>query len=369
MLDVQILLGCLTTACVTAVAIIVLRRAAASLGLVDRPSERKLHTDDVPLVGGLAMLAGVLAGAFWYDWRDLFTLVLLGSAAVLTLLGGLDDRYDLSVRLRLLVQAGVILAVIASTGVYIHTLGYLFNYKLELGWLGIPFTVVAVVGLVNAFNMMDGMDGLAGGMALVSIAAIALFNSSDSAHRLLVPLLLAAAVLPYMAVNLGSTRHKIFMGDAGSIFIGYLLAWTLIRLSQASGAHMAPVDVLWCVAFPVLDTVAVMYRRLRQHQSPCTPDRGHIHHILQNAGFSPRASLIVLVALAIFMAFVGWVAQSLQMSPGSSMAAFLILAVAYISFVTRIWTSQQTRMRVPEPLSALSVNPAEKELNREGQVL
>ncbi len=338
--DVQILLSCLTTACVTAVAIIVLRQAAAPLGLVDRPNERKLHTDNVPLVGGLAMLVGVLAGACWYG-RDLFTLVLLGSAAVLTLLGGLDDRYELSVRLRLLVQAGVILAVIASTGVYIHTLGSLFNYKLELGWVGIPFTVVAVVGLINAFNMIDGMDGLAGGMALVSIAAIALFNGSDSAHQLLLPLLLAAAVLPYMAVNLGSARHKIFMGDAGSIFIGYLLAWTLIRLSQASDTRMMPVDVLWCVAFPVLDTFAVMYRRLRQHQSPCTPDRGHIHHILQNAGFSPRASLIVLVALAIFMVFVGWAARSLQMSPGFSLIAFLILAVAYTSFVTRIWTSQQ----------------------------
>jgi len=341
--NVQILLGCLTTACVTTVAIIVLQQAAAPLGLVDRPNERKLHTDNVPLVGGLAMLAGVLAGAYWYDWRDLFTLVLLGSAAVLTFLGGLDDRYELSVRLRLLVQAGVILAVIVSTGVYIHTLGYLFDYKLELGWVGIPFTVVAVIGLVNAFNMMDGMDGLAGGMALVSIAAIALFNSPDSAHQLLLPLLLAAAVLPYMAVNLGSARHKIFMGDAGSIFIGYLLAWTLIRLSQAPDTHMVPVDVLWCVALPVLDTVAVMYRRLRQHRSPCTPDRGHIHHILQNAGLSPRASLIVLVALAIFMAFAGWAARSLQMSPGSSMAAFMILAVAYTSFVTRIWISQEAQ--------------------------
>lgn len=338
------LLACLITACITAAAIAVLRRFATPLGLVDHPNERKLHVGTVPLVGGLAIFSGVLAGVFWYGQIDVFTSILLGSAGILAILGALDDRHDLSVRLRLLIQTGTILAVIASTGVYIHTLGHLFGHELELGWIGIPLTVVAVIGLLNAFNMMDGIDGLAGSLSLVSIGAIVLFAGPTPLHSsMLVMALLAVAILPYLAVNLDLTRRKIFMGDAGSMFIGYLLAWTLIRLSQAPATHLSPVDVLWCVALPVLDTLAVMYRRVRQGKSPFKPDRGHIHHLLLDAGLGSRRALCALIALAGSLAFVGSVVHSIGVGPGSNLGAFCIVAGVYIVTVTRIQARQQAR--------------------------
>ncbi|MBD8872129.1 MraY family glycosyltransferase, partial [Rhodanobacter sp. DHB23] len=163
MLDTGMLVASLAATVASLVAILVLRRYAEPLGLLDHPGHRKLHAGAVPLVGGLAIFAGVLAGALVAHQLHFFTKVLLATSAILVLVGALDDRHDLSVRARLVAQTTAILIMIGATGVYIHSLGRLFNHDLALGWLGIPLTVVAVIGLVNAFNMMDGIDGLAGG--------------------------------------------------------------------------------------------------------------------------------------------------------------------------------------------------------------
>jgi len=341
--------ACLMAVFTSTVAILLLRRFAVPLGLVDHPNERKRHVGSVPLIGGVAMFMGILSGALCYHQQfHPFGYTLLGTAAVLALLGVLDDRFELSVRARLLVQTVMILTVIFSTGEYVHTLGHIFGYELELGWLGIPLTVVAVIGLLNAFNMMDGIDGLAGGLALVTIAAIVLFTGPKPLHGvMLLMALLASAALPYLAANLGLMGRKIFMGDAGSMVIGYLLAWTLIHLSQEPGTHLSPVDVLWCVALPVLDTLAVMYRRLRQGKSPFKPDRGHIHHILMDSGLGPRATLIALIALAASIAFMGSVVRSLSIGSGTNLTAFCIFLGVYIVTVTRVWARQQARQTSP----------------------
>jgi UDP-GlcNAc:undecaprenyl-phosphate GlcNAc-1-phosphate transferase len=344
MQEPRIFFDCLVATCTSAVAIVVLRRFAIKLGLVDHPDQRKLHAGDVPLVGGLAIFLGVIAGAVCFGQFQGFEKTLLETAAVLTMLGALDDRFDLSVRDRLLIQTIVILTVIASTGIYIHTLGRIFGHEVTFGWFGPPLTVVAVIGLVNAFNMMDGIDGLAGSLELVSIVAIVLFASPTPLHGEITLLaLLAAATLPYLAANFGFMGGKVFLGDAGSMLIGYLLAWTLIRMSQIPQTHLSPVDVLWCVALPVFDTFAVMYRRMRQGRSPFKPDRGHIHHILLDAGMGPRATLSALIALAAGLALIGAFISSEAHSAGSNLVAFCLVMGVYMVTVTQIWLRQEAR--------------------------
>ena len=344
MQEPRMIFDCLVATCTSAVAIVVLRRFAISLGLVDRPDQRKQHVGDVPLVGGLAIFMGVVAGAACYGQFLGFEKTLLDTAAVLALLGALDDRFDLSVRDRLLIQTIVILTVIASTGVYIHTLGRIFGHEVTFGWFGPPLTVIAVIGLVNAFNMMDGIDGLAGGLELVSIAAIILFADPTPLRGVIMLLaLLATASLPYLAANLGFMGGKIFLGDAGSMLIGYLLAWALIRMSQIPQTHLSPVDVLWCVALPVFDTFAVMYRRMRQGRSPFKPDRGHIHHILLGAGLGPRTTLAALIALAAGLALTGAFISSTVHSPGSNLTTFCLVMGVYIVTVTQVWLRQEAR--------------------------
>jgi UDP-GlcNAc:undecaprenyl-phosphate GlcNAc-1-phosphate transferase len=337
----QLFLSCAIATVSSAVAIYLLSFYAQTLGLVDTPSERKKHVGNIPLIGGLAAFVGVLAGAWFAGESHMFGNSLLGTAALLALIGALDDRFDLSVRSRLLVQTGAVLLMVSCTGVYIHTLGHLFGHELELGVFGIPLTVVAVIGLLNAFNMMDGIDGLAGMLALVSVGAIAVYQGLSNWNSMLLLLLLSAALLPYLAVNLGLLGRKIFLGDAGSMVVGYLLAWTLIRLSQENTPRLSTIDVLWCVALPVLDTLAVMARRMREGKSPFKPDRGHIHHLMLNAGFTPRSALAILVAFALTLAFIG--SFTSKFTPGSNLLAFGALAVIYMVAHGRVWQRQLPR--------------------------
>ena len=344
MQDARLVLACGIAAVVSFFAIAILRKLAEPMGLVDRPNERKHHVGNVPLIGGLAIFLGVVAGAWWVGYFDLFprVRVILETAAVLMVVGALDDRHDLSVESRLLVQVTAILVVIASTGVYVESLGHLFGHEVHLGWAGIPFTVLAVIGLLNAFNMMDGIDGLAGGLCLVSVGTLLLFSSPLGSRGFLnITILLAAAVLPYLAWNLGFFGRKIFMGDAGSMVVGYLLAWALIGTSQSHTHHLSPVDVLWCVALPVLDTLAVIYRRLRQGKSPFKPDRGHIHHILLATHIKPRRTLVCLLALAGAFAFFGSVVR--MFGSAVNLLTFCGFIAVYVMLTDRIWARQEAR--------------------------
>jgi UDP-GlcNAc:undecaprenyl-phosphate/decaprenyl-phosphate GlcNAc-1-phosphate transferase len=349
----RMLISCVIAVLSSAAAIILLYRPAESIGLVDRPSKRKRHVGNIPLIGGLAAFFGVVASAC-FDGQSylftnvLFTDVLLGTSAVLTLVGALDDRFDLSVRARLIVQAGAVLTMVYCTGVYIHTLGHMFGHEFELGSLGVPLTLFAVIGLLNAFNMMDGIDGLAGMMALVSIAAINLFQGFSQWHSVILLLLLASALIPDLAANLELIGRKIFLGDAGSMLLGYFLAWTLIQLSQESHPHLSTIDVLWCVALPVLDTLAVMTRRMREGKNPFKPDRGHIHHIMLDAGLGPRTTLVALVGLAASMVTLGLLTRNL--APGSNLMAFGALGFIYIALTGRVRRAQQARQISTVPM-------------------
>jgi UDP-GlcNAc:undecaprenyl-phosphate/decaprenyl-phosphate GlcNAc-1-phosphate transferase len=337
----RMLISCVMAVLSSGAALIVLYRHAESWGLVDRPTARKQHVGNIPLIGGLAAFFGLVVSVCFDGQSPLFTNALLGTAAALVLTGALDDRFDLSVRTRLLVQTGATLAMVYSTGIYIHTLGHMFGYEFELGMLGIPLTLVAVIGLLNAFNMLDGIDGLAGMLALVSIGAINVFQGFSQWHSIVILLLFAAALLPDLAANLELVGHKIFLGDAGSMLLGYFLAWTLIHQSQQPHPHLSTVDVLWCVALPVLDTLAVMVRRMREGKSPFKPDRGHIHHIMMDAGFSAHVTLVALVALSITLVFMGTLAR--RLAPGSNLLTFAALAVIYIAIVGRIRRGQLER--------------------------
>lgn len=345
--DTRTMLACAAALFTSAVAIVVLRRLAEPLGLLDRPNDRKQHVGSVPLVGGLAMFCGVLVGAWWYGEATQFSRMLLTTAAGLTIMGSLDDRHELSVRTRLLVQTGAVLLMIGSTDVYIRSLGTLNGVQLQLGPLGIPLTLIAVIGLLNAFNMMDGIDGLAGSMGLIGVGAIFVFHHGGVTPGVTVLLaLLGAAMIPYLAANLGFFGKKIFMGDAGSTVLGYLLGWALIDLSQSTASDLQPTDVLWCVAVPALDTLAVMCRRMRNHQSPFKPDRGHIHHILLRMGLSPRMTLAALATAAVLLAFIGHLVHAYGQL--ASLGLFGFLLVAYIAATTRrstIAASQAVQQR------------------------
>ncbi len=335
----------------SAIGLCVLVPISKPVGLLDYPDSRKRHAFATPLVGGLSIFVGVIAGWLWLGQIQRFNDILLATACVLVVLGAIDDRYGLRVSVRVAVQVVATLIVIASTGVYVHSLGILHGYELTLGWLGIPFTLLAVVGLINAFNLMDGIDGLAGCLALVSAGAITLLMAPHmSASSTVIVLLLAAALYPFLMSNLGllGRKAKVFLGDSGSVVLGYLIAWTLIVLSQSSPRNISPGLVLWCVALPVMDTLAVIYRRLKRGVSPFTPDRTHIHHLLMNAGMGPRRTLVCLVAFAMVLPFVGALVHD-RLGAIANLVAFVVTAALYGSFTTHLERKQARRAGAAAP--------------------
>lgn len=326
---------------VSALALASLLWLAPRLGLMDHPGGRKKHQGSVPLIGGLSVLCGLLASALWADDFNAFNLSLLLSAAVLSVMGAIDDRGSLGVRARVLVQVVVVVAMALATGVHIGYLGDLWGLDVRLGWLGIPFTVVAMIGLLNAFNLMDGIDGLASLLGIVAVGGILVSAGGITRHDTNMFLgLLVAAMLPQLLCNLGlfGTRAKCFLGDAGSTLIGYVIGWALIERSQAPGATLSPVATLWCVAIPVFDTLSVMLRRIRIGMSPFQPGRRHIHYMLMDAGLGPGLTLFVLVAVAIALWAIGAGVRMAHLGSGTNLAAFCVIFVLYFAASSRMET-------------------------------
>lgn len=361
MLDEKFAIACALALFVTCVAMYAMHPLAEHIGLVDRPNARKRHQGHIPVIGGLCFFAGLLAGAVYLGLADRYALSLLGSAALIVVVGAIDDAKDLSVRSRLFVQVLATGLMITGSGLYLNDVGNVFGTgPIRLGLLGIPLTVIGVVGLINAFNMLDGIDGLAGSLALVSIAAILLFDRAGLLSQGALPLLpvLFAALIPYLFVNLGGWRgRKIFMGDAGSMLLGYVLAWSLIYMNQRGAPRIHAAAVLWCVALPVIDTLAVMYRRVRQGRSPFKPDRQHLHYMLLDSGRSPRATLLILIAAACVLTALGYSLRGAGL--GLNLLLFFGLLGGYTTATTHGWKPQPASAWQPEGETATAPALAE----------
>ena len=327
-------------ACVAAsLAIWLLYPLSVRVGLVDIPRGRKQHQGAVPLIGGIATYIGLVCALLLAD-SNIQPLYYLACTGVIVLLGVFDDYLDLSVKLRLAVQTLVGLAMTYSLNLHLASLGNLFGLGVvELGVLGLPVTLLAVIAAINAFNMTDGIDGLAGMLSLVSFVSIAIFMALwGQQHYAALALLLALAMLPYLACNLNFIPgRRIFMGDAGSMLIGLSVIWLLILGTQSESASFRPVTALWIIAIPLMDMIAIMVRRIRKGQSPFQADREHLHHISLRLGLSSRESLLLISALAAIFACIGIIGEYLLIPDVIMLLLFLALFATYLYLLQHIW--------------------------------
>jgi len=294
---------------ITSVAILALKSLAPRLGLIDHPQGHKTHDGDVPVIGGLAIYIGL---AFTLPLTALpgsTIFALLASCGLLVALGALDDRYHLPVWARFGAQVGAALIMIEWGGVMLTDLGQLVGDEtFTLGRWSILVTVVATIGVINSMNMADGLDGLAGTLALATFGMAAIWAASGHPEIACIALLACSALTAFLAFNAPlpsrDPRARVFMGDAGSMMLGLLIAWVLITLSQGPDRAFPAVTALWLFALPLLDTLSVMLRRMLRGRSPFAPDREHLHHILIVAGYSNRAVVgIMFVGAMLFAAF------------------------------------------------------------------
>ena len=333
---IVIALTALTAFCFAFLAIKLFKPIAIDVGLVDKPNARKHHEGQIPLIGGISIFAAVLIASLLWLPDTLELRMYLIASAMMVFIGALDDKYDLKVRIRIVGQIIIASLMIYGVGGYISNLGNLFSFgDIDLGPIGIVFTYFAIIVVINAYNMVDGIDGLVGSLSLNTFTAIALlFLMSGNTNYLSYPLILATATLPYLMFNLGFLQKqtkKIFMGDAGSMFIGLSVIWLLSMGTQGENASFRPVTALWICAVPLMDMLAIVMRRYRKGKSPFKPDRDHLHHILQRAGLSSRQALITITIFSVFMSTLGVLGEYLQVPESIELVVFVVIFILYNS--------------------------------------
>ncbi len=332
----------------SAVAVAVLARLAEPLGLVDIPGGRKEHAHAVPLVGGLAIFIVLLAAAALLGIAPRASHFLLALATVIAV-GLWDDVAELTPRLKFGIQMLACAIMIWGAGVELRSVGDLLGWRPIGLWIfAVPLTVFAVVGVVNAVNMMDGLDGLAGSIALVSFAWYALaaaYSGLDIQFE--VAVLLCGAIAGFLAFNLRLPwqRHaRVFLGDAGSLMIGFALGWYAIDLTQGQGRTMPPIAALWVLLLPLADCVSLMARRLAARRSPFAADRHHIHHYLLARGVSPGRTVSILVAASTAFGAVGFAGWRLGVPEAALFWPFFFGFFAYHAWIQRAWRRLDARV-------------------------
>lgn len=276
-------------------------------------------------------------------------------AGVLVFVGAMDDRFDISVKIRAVVQAVIAVVMMVIAKLHLGSLGYIFGpWELVLGPFGYFLTLFAVWAAINAFNMVDGIDGLLGGLSSVSFAAMGLILWFDGQTSLAMwCFAMIAAILPYIMLNLSilGRRYKVFMGDAGSTLIGFTVIWLLLETTQGKTHSISPVTALWIIAIPLMDMVAIMYRRLRKGMSPFSPDRQHIHHLVMRAGFTSRQAFVLITLAAAILAGVGVTAEYSHFVPEWVMLVLFLLAFFLYGYcIKRAWKVARFIKRVKRRL-------------------
>ena len=351
-------IACVTTWLVTPSIV----RIAHRVGAVDHPGPRKIHAAPIPRVGGLAVFLGFAAGltfaAFATGYltsheheRVGYWSILAVAAAAVLILGLLDDIRPVSFQWKFFFQV-LAATVVWAAGFRVQMLGVPFvSDAVHLGWLSLPLTVLWIVGITNAFNLIDGLDGLAAGTALITttvVAILALHGGRIAVSA--VSVALVGALVGFLRYNF--VPAQIFLGDSGSMFLGFSIAVISIHGNQKNVTAVAVFAPLLIMGYPILDTGIAIARRLNSIRTDSAdrggvrymvrnayrvflPDRGHLHHRLLEAGMSHRAAVLSLYGCAIALAGSALVLVVMNSVVGAILLAgsLTVLTLAFFAFV------------------------------------
>lgn len=281
--------------------------------LFDRPNARKEHTVPTPTFGGISIFAGMMVSLLlWFNFNNHpSTVTFFLSMILLFGVGVMDDLKDLAARYKLVIEVGVA-SLLAVSGIRITNFGGLLGIT-ELHIVAqYIVTVVTIVGITNAFNLIDGIDGLAGGLGFMSLITLGIFLTiSKDLNYAMIAFALAGALLGFLYFNFNPAR--IFMGDTGSLLLGFVIAVLCVQLMKVNALYTAPmvpniyVFTLGIVMIPVFDTLRVFGTRIWKGRSPFSADKTHIHHLITNKGFTHNfAARIICVFHGFILILVYW---------------------------------------------------------------
>ena len=282
-------------------------RYARRRKIVDNPDLRKLHRQPIPVMGGVAVYAGILAGCL-----AMFFLVPRASISwsvmaitTMMLMGVWDDIKNLPALLRLVVQFGIVGAYIGFTGYYFWNFYGLFGLHEISPWIGIPLSLVAGVGTINAINMIDGVDGYSSGYGIMASACFAtLFIILNQPVWSCLAVIVVSALIPFFMHNVFGVKSKMFIGDGGTMMLGVLMTiFELGALAHHRGTDMEAEGIgvvamtLAVLCIPIFDTLRVMTARMMRGRSPFKPDKSHLHHLFIDMGFSHLGAALSILTM------------------------------------------------------------------------
>lgn len=299
--------------------------------LVDNPGLRKLQKKPVPVMGGIAVFFGMVAGVFVgaamamaFGWTSLWPIFPVVFAMVLMLYtGAIDDIVGLSPGSRVIIEIMTLMGLVFTTGICADSLHGLWGVETISWWIAVPLTVFAGVGIINAVNMIDGVNGLSSGLCIIYCLLFGgIFLIVGDTPNAVLAFVMAAALFPFFLHNVYGNTSRMFIGDAGTMMMGVLLTWftlsvihrntkAVVFLVNGNEANMIAM-ALAILSVPVFDTVRVMFIRIINHKSPFRPDKTHLHHVLVNMGISHYITTLfeiginlLVVGIAILAVYLG----------------------------------------------------------------
>lgn len=329
----------------------IIRKIAIKVGAVDIPKDnRRMHKEPMPFLGGVAIYIAVIIGMLIFmPLKSTTTIAFIVGGTIIMLTGLVDDFMDLSPRKKLILQflAGIVLVI---GGVTIKTLTYPFPIAggtkvIELQpWLSIPLTLFWIVGITNTINLIDGLDGLSAGVsAISSITLMIVAYKLGYNQTVVISAIVAGSTLGFLPYNFNPAR--IFMGDAGALFLGFMLSAISIEGVMKSSAAIAIVVPIMILVIPIFDTTFAICRRLAKGQHPMKADKGHLHHRLLKHGYSQKKTVLILYAISIIFGAVSIsiVKVNSKRSVGLSLVLFLS-AIIFSIVVGRMEKKEEDKL-------------------------
>jgi len=296
----QALFVLITAMAISMVVLPLMVRLSPYIGMMDQPDARKVHSTPIARVGGIAIVLGALTPlAVWLPMSDLLHAYVIGSL-VLFGFGALDDQRELGHYVKFIGQFIAVGVAVFYGGLTIERIPFLASESLPPS-VGVPFTIFAMVGMINAINHSDGLDGLAGGESLLSLLGIAFlaYQAEEGSNQ---AVMIACAVMGGVIGFLRYNTHpaKVFMGDSGSQFLGFTLAFLAILLTQQVNTALSPALPALLLGLPIIDILAVLFLRAKGGMNLFRATRNHIHHRLLDRGFSHQSSVVVIYSTQAF---------------------------------------------------------------------
>jgi UDP-GlcNAc:undecaprenyl-phosphate GlcNAc-1-phosphate transferase len=289
-------------------------RAAQAWNIMDEPGVRKIHASAIPRIGGAAIvlaMLGMILPLFFIDNHlgEIFrragakVVVILAAGGVMFAVGLADDILDLRARVKLLSQILAAMAI-CSFGIRIENIEITDRFVLNFGWWSWPLTIFWIVGITNAVNLIDGLDGLAAGIAAVTCGVIAMFAFYTEQPVMAVMMMtLLGSLIGFLFFNFNPA--KVFMGDCGTMFIGFILAASSVMCTAKTTTLVGLALPALALGIPIFDTLFSIIRRILERRSIFSPDRGHIHHKLLDMGLRHRHVVIVMYLITLATAGLG----------------------------------------------------------------